>query len=288
MSTRDRRPAKDPMPVKLPDHDESEWVAAGFSAADAQALADASVPLAEARRWSAAGIDACDVADYVEKTVPLDEAVELEERGIELWQITRTDSGYEVELEPWQRDPLEHLPKVIAPGRFGLSVWSVTPWDGEHLENEVSLDWGGQSTVEWSVLSGSGLSVMSEVSFRGIAGWPDGRNLEVTYSGDDGNKGYQWLPGAAPCTDGRTVTSPEGWLAFATTLVGMTEELLDSGIEPQEQLTDYYLRCEDEEPFEFDDMFRLYLTESASNKTLPDFGEWMSQLLEQGVYQIHD
>lgn len=266
----------------------SEWLDAGFSAVDAEALLEASIPVAEARRWTAAGIDSADVAEYVEKHVPLEDAVEFQERGIELWQITGTNTGYEVELEPWQRDPLEQLPEVIEPGRFGLSVWSVTPCSDEHLEHEISIEWDGRSTVEWSVLSGAGLSVMSEVSFRGVAGWPDGKNLLVAYSGDDGNKGYESLPGAAPSSDGRTTTSRELWLSFAMTLVGVTEELLNSGIEPQDEFTDYYLRCEDEQPFEFDDMFRLYLEALASDNLLPDFGDWMKQLLEQGSFQIDE
>lgn len=176
---------------------DSEWLDAGFTAGHAQMFMEASVPLAVARQWTDAGIDPDDAIEFIDKAVPPDHATDFYKRGIEPRQVTRTDTGFEVELEPWQGDPLEQLPAVITPGRFGVSIWSVTPWDGEHLENEVSLEWDGRHVVEWSVLSGSGLSMMSEVSFGGVAGWPDGKDVLVTYSGD-GGRGFQRLRDAAP------------------------------------------------------------------------------------------
>lgn len=94
------------------------------------------MPLHIARQWTNAGIEADDAVVYIQKTVPLDLATNLRGRGIKLWQINRTDTGYEVDLEPWQNDPLEQLPEVIEPGRIALSVWSVTRWDGGHVENK--------------------------------------------------------------------------------------------------------------------------------------------------------
>ncbi|OBF38954.1 hypothetical protein A5719_17645 [Mycolicibacterium peregrinum] len=264
----------------------AEWLAAGLSADDAKTFIDAGVPLAVARQWAMTEIDADDAVEYIEKTVPLDVATEFHERGIELWQITRTDTAYEVELEPWQKDPVDQLPEVIERGRFGLSLWSATPWDDSHIENEVALQWDGQTTVEWSVLSGSGLSMMSEVSFSGIAGWPDGKNVLVSYSGD-GGLGFQRLAGAAPTGGGPGgARDPQHWVEFANSLVGLTDELSNSGIESNDEFAYEYRRTADDEWFEFDDLFRVYLASAGSDGDLPGFDDWISDALKDGTYEI--
>lgn len=264
----------------------AEWLNAGFSASDAQQFVDAVVPLNIAREWTNAGIEADDAVDYIQKTVPLDQAKDLRGRGIELWQINRTDTGYEVELEPWQNDPLERLPEVIEPGRFGLSVWSVTPWDGGHVENDVSIEWDGKHTVEWSVLSGSGVSTMSEVSFCGIAGWPDGTDLLVSYLSDNMERGFARLAAEAVAASGsEEAKDPQRWVGFATSLVALTEELLNSGIEAHEEFADSYVRQGDDECFEFDEVFRQYLSSAETGSVLPDFDDWIKRALKVGVYK---
>ena len=114
-----------------PDAATPEWLKAGFSASDARTFINAGVPLDIARQWTDAGIEPDDAIDYIDKTVPLVQATEFAESGIEPHQITRTDTGYEVELEPWQEDPVDQLPALIEPGRFGMSLWSFAPWNGE-------------------------------------------------------------------------------------------------------------------------------------------------------------
>ncbi|MBI3224352.1 MAG: hypothetical protein HYZ39_04755 [Mycolicibacterium cosmeticum] len=264
----------------------SEWLNAGFSASDAQLFIDAAVPLDIALQWADAGIEASDAVDFIEKTVPLDEATEIRGRGIELWQITRSATGYEIELEPWQKDPLKQLPEAIHAGRFRVSIWSETPWNGEHLENVVSFEWDGESAVEWSVMSGSGLSMMSDVSFRGIAGWPDGTDLLVIFRDDNGGRQFERLAGAALTAASPVgATDPRQWLEFANSLIGITEQLLDSGIEPMDEYADEYRRCVDDQWFDFDEIFRTYLATANADGVIPDFDDWITAALAQGIYE---
>ncbi|MEW2481725.1 hypothetical protein AB0876_19240 [Mycobacterium sp. NPDC049093] len=193
------------MTAASPDRAITEWLSAGLTAGDAQTFLDAGVPLAVARQWVYAGVDPDNAVDYIERTVPLDQATDFDRRGVEPSQITRTDSGHEVGLERWQEDPVKQLPEVIEPGHFGLSLWSFAPWNGEHLESEVSLEWDGKHTAEWSAVSGVGLSVMSDVAFRGVAGWPDGKDLLVAYSLDSSDLGFERFEGGAP-----TAANPDG------------------------------------------------------------------------------
>lgn len=275
------------MTAASPDRAITEWLSAGFAAGDAQTFLDAGVPLVVARQWVDAGIGPDNAVDYIEKTVPLDQATNFTKRGIEPRQITRTDTGYEVELEPWQEDTIKQLPEVIEPGRFGLTLWSFMPWNGEYLANEVSFDWDGKHTVEWSAVSGAGLSVMSDVSFRGVAGWPDGKDLLVAYAQDYSDLGFERFVGAAP-----TAASPDGakdpkqWVHIADSLVALTDELLESGIERRDEFTHEYRRSADDESFEFDDMFRIYLASAGIDGALPDFSDWLEAVLEQGDYEI--
>lgn len=265
----------------------SDWLQAGFSAVDAQALIDAAVPIAVARQWADAGIAPDDAFDYLEKGVPAADIGDLQERGIETWQIARNDSGYEVELQPWQEDPITQLPQQVTPGRVRLSLWSAVPWDGTHIESEVSLEWDGGHTVEWSVLSGSGLSVMSELAFSGLAGWPDGRDLLVSYSGDTGEYGFSRLTGDALAADSPGETgNPEEWVKLAMSLVGLADQLANSGIEPREEFAAEYQGHADDEWFEFDDVFRHYLASANTNGILPDFDDWLGQALDAGTYRI--
>lgn len=274
------------MSAEHADTDASEWLAAGLPAAEAQVYADAAVPVALAREFADAEMDADDAVDFLGKGVPQDQVLGLHARGIQTWQVTGTDSGFDVELEPWQEDPLHQLPEVVTPGRFRVSLWSVVPWDGSHIENEVFLNWDGGHTVEWSVLSGSGLSMMSEVSINGLAGWPDGQDALICYTGEFGDHGFTRLAGAAPAApnaDG--ATTPEEWLEFATALVALAEELMDLGIEARSELAHEYRRCADDEWFEINDMFRIYLDSALSEVAIPDFDDWIKGALEDGTYE---
>ncbi|QRY53815.1 hypothetical protein [Mycolicibacterium septicum] len=265
----------------------AESQSAGFPAAAAEIFLDAGVPLSVGREWVDAGIEPEDAVDYIDKGVPLEEATDFTKRGIEPRQITRTDTGYEVELSPWQEDPVEQLPEVIEPGHFGLSLWSFAPWNGEYMETEVSFDWDGKHTVEWSAVSGVGLSAMSDVSFRGVAGWPDGKDLLVAYALNGSELGFERFVGGAP-----TAASPDGakdpqqWVDIADLLVALTDQLLESGIERRDEFTYEYRRSADDEWFEFDDMFRTYLASADADGTLPDFDDWLQNVLAEGKYEI--
>lgn len=286
------------MTTNPPNPVDPEWLQAGFTTTDALIFLDAAVPLAVARQWTDADFEPDDAVEYIEKTVPLEVATDFRDREIELGQITRTDDGYEVDLEPWQENPVDQLPKPITPGRMSLSIWTMTPWE-QRIENEVFLNWDGGHTVEWSVLSGAGLSMMSEVSCGGIAGWPDGTNVLLSYTNSNGNKEIELVSGAAPTSDGLSASDPEQWIGFADTLVGIMEGLVNSEEEfldedPDEDATDdeqsdegavNYVRCIDGKLFDFDDMFRLYLTSPDANDTSPSFWSWISSLLAAGTYK---
>lgn len=128
--------------------------------------------------------------------------------------------------------------------------------------------------------------MMSEVAFRGVAGWPDSKDLLVTFSGDDG-RGFQRLRDAAPTTDGPDGSrDPRQWVGLANSLVALTEELLNSGIEQRDELVDGYLHVADDEWIEFDELFRLYVAESGAGVPLPDFDDWITERLEDETYEI--
>lgn len=127
---------------------------------------------------------------------------------------------------------------------------------------------------------------MSEVSFRGIAGWPDGTDLLGSYLSDNIERGFARLAGEAVAASGsEEAKDPHRWVEFATSLVRLTEDLLNSGIEAHEEFADSYVRQGDDEWLEFDDMFRLYLSGAETGGALPDFDDWIKRALKVGVYR---
>ena len=200
------------------------------------------------------------------------------------------DPGSDGDLEPWQEDPAVQLPSVIEPGRLDLRLWSTPPWGDESAECEVSLDWDGNYCVEWSAVSGVGLSVMSDVSFHGVAGWPDGQNIVLNYTRDTGEKGTEWLSAVAP-TNGKPdgATDPRQWVQLATALVDLTDRLLDSGGESYDEFDDegYYDPARDEW-VDFDEMFRVYLASAGGGGTPPDFEDWFTAELAAGRYTLDE
>lgn len=265
-----------------------EWLSTGLSAHDARAFIDAGVSVDTARQWTDAGIEPDDAVDYLEKAVSLKDAIEFGERGIAPGQITRTADGLQFDLEPWQEDPVDQLPDVIEPGRFGLSLWTSTEWSDEPLENEVSFDWDGQHTIEWQVVSGAGLSVMSDVSSHGIASWPNGQDVLITYN-YNGRLGYDELRSAAPTDGDHTgAKDPQRWVNFAQQLVNIVESLADSGVESSDEFSDEYHCPANDEWLDFDDMFRTFLATAGGGAVLPDFADWLRDALEAGTYEIPD
>ncbi len=221
---------------------------------------DPPVTDAHAHAWTQAGVDPADIEDFIELGLTPAEAAPYAQKGVRPYQITRTDTGYAVELELWQEDPVDQLSKVIEPGRIGLSLWEEPSWGDEPLESDVVMTWDGEHTIDWSVVSGSGLGMASSVSFCGIAGWPNGQDVHLSYySGDVGVRGAATLIGAAPTSGGANVTNdPQRWVDLAQKLVWLAGEFDDSSGESSDYAAEYY-RPADEWWGEFDDLFHLFL-----------------------------
>lgn len=200
------------------------------------------------------------------------------------------DVDSEADPEPWQEDPAAQLPDAITPGNIHLRLWSTPAWGDEPLEYEVSLDWDGNSTVAWRVITGVGLSVMSDVSFRGVAGWPDGEDVLLNYTRDSRQMGIGRLDGAAPTSgDPNRATDPRRWIRFANSLVALTEHLLDSGGASFGRFDGegYYDPVRDEW-VDFDDMFRAYLHSGNAGGALPSFDDWFEAALATGRYTLDE
>ncbi|WP_071289518.1 hypothetical protein [Mycolicibacterium llatzerense] len=197
-----------------------------------------------------------------------------------------TESG--ADQAPWQQDPATQLPDVIAPGTVHLRLWSTPSWGDEPLEYEVSLNWDGSDTVAWRVISGVGLSVMSDVYFCGVAGWPDGENVLLNYTRDSSEMGVEQLDAAAPTNgDPDGATDPRRWIELANSLVDLTEKLLDSGGEPFDGFDED--GCYDpvrDEWLDFNDLFRAYLRSSNADSALPSFDDWFEAALAAGKYKL--
>lgn len=246
-------------------------------------------PVTDAHAWTQAGVDPADIEDFIELGLTPAEAAPYAKKGVRPYQITRTDTGYAVELERWQEDPVDQLPKVIEPGRIGLSLWEEPSWGDEPLESDVVMTWDGEHTIDWSVVSGSGLGMASSVSFCGIAGWPNGKDVHLSYySGDFGVRGAATLIGAAPTSGGANVTNdPQRWVDLAQKLVWLAGEFDDSSGESSDYAAEYY-RPADEWWGEFDDLFHLFLGSASPDGSLPSFDSWLDDALESGTYQPGD
>jgi hypothetical protein len=265
-----------------------QWADAELNATDIEVFIAADIPLDRAFDWAKAGVDASDVDDFIEIGISPSELATYGIDGIRPYQVTRIETDYRVELEPWQKDPVDQLPQVIEPGNINLSLWSPSPWHDEPLECAVSIDWDGKHTVEWSVVSGMGMSMNSEVSFSGIASWPDGENVEVTYTRDYSERGIDRLSSVAPTAgnpDG--AKDPQRWVQLASSLVDLMEGLLESGIEADDELTNEYYDPASDEWMEFDELFRIYLTRVVPGAPT-DFKDWLTDALEEGTYTIDE
>ena len=265
-----------------------QWANAGLDASDIEEFIAADIPLDRAFDWAKAGVDASDVDDFIEIGISPSELATYGIDGLRPYQVTRTETGYQVELERWQKDPADQLPQVIEPGRINLSLWSPSPHHDEPLECAVSLNWDGNHTVDWYVVTGMGMSMMSEVSFAGVAGWPDGTNIELNYTRDSSERGIDRLSGVAPTAgnpDG--AKDPRRWVQLARSLVDLTEGLLESGIESDDELTNEYYDPASDEWMEFDELFRTYLT-SVVPDAPTDFKDWLTDALEEGTYTIDE
>ena len=265
-----------------------QWAEAGLGASDIEEFIAADIPLDRAFEWAKAGIAPSDVDDFIEIGISPSELATYGIDGLRPYQVTRTETGYQVELEPWQKDPTDQLPQVIEPGRINLRLWSPSPYHDEPLECAVSLHWDGNYMVDWYVVTGMGMSMMSEVSFGGVAGWPDGTNIELNYTRDSGERGIDRLSSVAPTAgnpDG--AKDPRRWVQLARSLVDLTEGLFESGIESDDELANEYYDPANDEWMEFDELFRTYLTSVVPGAST-DFKDWLTDALEEGTYTIDE
>lgn len=137
--------------------------------------------------------------------------------------------------EKWDDDPVHQLPKVIEPGKFGLTLWGAG-FDGEPVRNSVWFTWEGGREVEWCQdisPDSPGMYQWASAPVRGTAAWPNGRDVDLTYSSTDfgGLEGEEWLSGAAP-TSGNPGTDdgmrdPEQWVRLAKKLDAFVSSLLE-------------------------------------------------------------
>lgn len=205
-----------------------EWSAANLSAKDAALFIAANVPLEEARPWieSATELSARDCVDFIEKRVSLTEAIEFERRGIDSGQVTRTDEGLVLDLDPWQEDPADQLPDVIGPGHFNLLLWSMAA-GGDYVAYDVAFTWDGHRGADWYQdisMTGNELSFASSSPIHGTAAWPDGLNVDLTYEWPEmGYQGTDALNGLAPTSanpesdDG--ARDPQSWIRLGYALI---------------------------------------------------------------------
>jgi hypothetical protein len=112
-----------------------EWIAEGVATADAVEFARARIPLLTAQQWSdRTALTARDVIDFIQKDVSLEQALDFEARGIDSGQVTRTEYGLELDLEPWQVDPADQLPNVIESGQIKITLWILMTNDTGALQ----------------------------------------------------------------------------------------------------------------------------------------------------------
>ena len=192
-------------------------------------------------------------------------------------------------VDAWQEDPVDQLPAVIEPGSIKFTLWTAA-LGGDPVAHDVSFKWDGQHTAEWfqdiSTVNDD-LSPASSSPVWGIASWPAGDDVLLTYSWSDlGMQGYDRLPGAAPTSDDPQGTKdPRQWIRFGEALLGFV--LLDLGAgrdTPEECSAEYYDPARDT-PMDFHDVFRAYLGSADGNGVLPDFNDWLRDAVAAGTYE---
>ena len=187
--------------AQVPVATAQEWISAGIGGTAALQFIAEGIPLAEAQCWVNSGFSPDEAADYIRNRVAIDEALDFEKRGIASWQVRRTKSGIKLDLDPWQKDPADQLPAVIKRGRIEFTLWTDV-LGGDPQGHDIALKWDGHHTVEWLEdisMSGGDLSPGSSSPTSGVASWPNGHDVQLTYSWNDlGLRGYARLADVAP------------------------------------------------------------------------------------------
>ncbi|KAA0098906.1 hypothetical protein CIW49_13600 [Mycolicibacterium sp. P1-18] len=266
-----------------------EWIASDVPTSDAVDFIRAQVPLQTAQEWSrCTDLAARDVIDFIEKGVSHEQALDFEARGIDSGQVTRTETGLDLDLYPWQEDPADQLPKVIAPGAVNITLWT-TALGGDPVAHDVAFNWDGGCVASWyediSDVNG-GLSVMSSSPVYGVLAWPDGKDVLLTYNwGDLGLEGHDRIPDLAPMNEG-DATDPTQWLRLADALIDFVLLDLGSGNRDREHVG-AYLDTVDDRVLDLEEMFRAYV-ESGAVTSQQDFGAWVEEVTALGRYELLD
>lgn len=124
----------------------------------------------------------------------------------------------------------DEFPDAIAPGVFGFTFWRVD-YDGNDIGTDVGFTWDGGTGGDWYQDISSkteGLSVMSSSPVRGSLRWPDGKDVQVTYSATDFDiAGETVLRGSAPITEGGDKRDVAAWMQLAEELNSLVGSLLE-------------------------------------------------------------
>lgn len=272
---------------EVPVNTAREWISAGIDGRAALLFISGSVPVDEARTWLRAGFSPEEAVDYIKKEVPTAEASAFKDRGIESWQVRRTKHGLTLRLHPWQKNPAEQLRRVIKRGRITFTLWTDALGGGRQAY-DVTLKWNGRHTVEWfediSPANG-GLSPASSSPTWGVASWPNGRDVLLTYTWIDlGLRGYARLAGAAPTLDAQGLVGPDEWIRFGQTLVDFVLLDLGSGRPERDKLAAEYYCPATNKLIDLDDLFRVYLGVDVAGEVPKEFDEWLRDKLSDGTY----
>lgn len=256
-----------------------EWTGAGLTPTDATMFIGSGVKLADAREWTGSGFDAAAALDFIDFGVTPGQAARYREDGIEIEQLTHTDSGIEVTLEPWQEDPLEQVPRVIEAGHFGFTIWSDV-LGGDMTAYDIRFHWDGRHVAEWyeDISLANDLSFASSSPSQGVIAWPNAEDVELTFNWHGlGLQGHHRISGRAPKGESGA-RNPKYWLELAETL--LTFVLIDLGSGARRDRVRYL--DDDESELELDDLFRTFLDNADAGGT--GFESWLQGQVTAGVY----
>jgi hypothetical protein len=270
-----------------------EWLAANLSAETSAEFIGAGVPLTVAREWieSDTELSVTDCVDFINKRVSLSEALEFERRGIGAQQVTRTDDGIELDLDPWQEDPADQLPSVVQAGAISFTLWT-SALGGDPVAHDLSFNWDGLYSARWS----EDISTINELSFAssspvyGVVAWPDGHDVELTYTWSDlGMEGFDELTGVAPTSDHPKTgaNDPRQWVRLGDALLDFVLLGLGSGGMSSEKIGSEYYDKVRGTSMDIHDMFVAYLAETTKSDVRPSFDQWLDIATNvAGAYEI--